>query len=71
MEEEKKKRGGARPGAGRKKQDNSRNIRVGLSLSPEAYAFLEQLVSQSGTNKNDVINRLLEQMAKSQAQGEN
>lgn len=60
--EEKKQRGGARAGAGRKKKENGRNKSVALSLSTKAFETLEKLVEQYGTNKNDVINKLLENM---------
>ena len=56
------KRGGARKGSGRKKTDNSRNISVACKLSPKAYENLQKLVEQEGSNKNDVINKLLESM---------
>lgn len=53
-------RGGARQGAGRKKKENSRNIRASFMLSPEAQSVLEKLAKESGKSKNDVINNLLE-----------
>ena len=62
MEEIKKQRGGARIGAGRKRKDNGRNNSVALSLSAKALENLNILVEREGTNKNDVINKLLEQM---------
>lgn len=62
-ETEKKPRGGARPGAGRKKSENARNNSVALNLSAKALAVLERLVAEQRTNKNDVINKLLEGMA--------
>ena len=42
METEKKKRGGARPGAGRKKMINGRNIKMSFSLSSKAANELER-----------------------------
>lgn len=54
--------GGARQGAGRKRGENSRNIRASFMLSADANEVLERLVQQSGTSKNDVINTLLEAM---------
>lgn len=54
------KRGGVREGAGRKKTENSRNINVACRLSPKAFENLQKLVEQEGSNKNDVINKLLE-----------
>ena len=56
------KRGGARKGSGRKKTENSRNISVACRLSPKAYENLQKLVEQQGSNKNDVINKLLEEI---------
>lgn len=53
-------RGGARPGAGRKKGTNSRNIRVAFTLSPEAVARLAAAAESQGTSRNDLVNRLLE-----------
>lgn len=53
-------RGGARPGAGRKKGTNSRNIRVAFTLSPEAVARLAAAAEAEGTTRNDIVNRLLE-----------
>ena len=58
--EVKKSRGGARPGAGRKKKENSRTKTVAVSLSDKALENLQKLVEIKGTNKNDVINNLLE-----------
>ncbi|MDE6649208.1 MAG: hypothetical protein K2K45_04695 [Muribaculaceae bacterium] len=56
-------RGGARKGAGRKKTENSRNISVACSLSPKAYENLQKLVEKEGSNKNDVINKILENLS--------
>lgn len=55
-------RGGARPGAGRKRGDNSRNIRTSFVLSPLADANLRRYAEANGVSRNDVINRLLEQL---------
>lgn len=57
-----KTHGGSRSGAGRKKQEDARKIPVALRLSPKANEVLERLVKESGTNKNDVINKLLESL---------
>ena len=64
METEKKQRGGARVGAGRKAQENARNIRASFMLSSKAAETLEQLATTQNTTKNDIINNLLESMAK-------
>lgn len=56
--------GGAREGAGRKKKENSRNIRVSFMLSAEANLALQKLAEESGKSKNDVINTILERMGK-------
>ncbi len=56
------KRGGARQGSGRKKTENGRNISVACRLSPKAFENLNKLVEQQGSNKNDVINNILEKM---------
>ena len=55
-------RGGAREGAGRRKKDNARSISVALKLSSKAHENLQRLVEQKGSNKNDVINELLEDL---------
>ena len=62
METEKKQHGGARANAGRKKLDNARIIKVGLSLSKKAFETLERLATEQKTTKNDIINQLLESM---------
>lgn len=62
-ENEKKPRGGARPGAGRKKCENARNHSVALKLSAKAMSVLEAMAAEQHTNKNDVINKLLESLA--------
>lgn len=63
METEKKKRGGARPGAGRKKMINGRNIKMSFSLSSKAANELERQAVENNTTKNDIINILLEKIA--------
>ena len=62
METEKKQRGGARTGAGRKKMENGRNIAVALKLSAKAFETLERMATEQNTTKNDVINKLLESL---------
>lgn len=57
MENEKKKRGGARPGAGRKRIEKKR-ITVTLRLSEEAYGIL-----CTSDNRSQYIERLLLQDA--------
>ena len=52
--------GGARVGAGRKKVENSRNIRASFMLSSKANETLTRLSAESGRSKNDIINKLLE-----------
>lgn len=61
-EPKKSGRGGARAGAGRKRKENGRNISVALSLSTKAYENLLRLVEEQGSNKNDVINKILEEL---------
>lgn len=56
-------RGGARTGAGRKRGENSRSIRVSLMLSPIAAAALERAALADGCSRNDVINRMLEALS--------
>lgn len=63
METEKKQRGGKREGAGRKRIDNGRNIRASFMLSTKAAETLEKMALEQNTTKNDIINRLLENMA--------
>lgn len=53
-------RGGARPGSGRKRGENSRNIRASFNLSPKAAAALQAAADRDGCSRNDLINRLLE-----------
>lgn len=63
MQEEVKtvsKRGGARQGAGRKRGENSRNVRASFSLSPLAASNLQQKAEAEGCSRNDFLNRLLE-----------
>lgn len=62
METEKKQHGGARVGAGRRKKVNSRAQSVALRLSTKAFENLQKLVEKEGSNKNDVINKLLESL---------
>ena len=59
---EKKNHGGAREGAGRKKKENARSIRVSFMLSPEADAALRRRAAEEGCSRNDAINRLLEDL---------
>lgn len=63
MEVEKKQHGGVRKGAGRKKIENGRNISVALKLSTKAFTVLENMALQQNTTKNDIINKLLENMS--------
>lgn len=63
MQEEtkpKSSRGGARQGAGRKRGDNSRNIRASFNLSPLADAKLKETALKESCSRNDLINRILE-----------
>lgn len=61
MEETTKaKWGGSRKGAGRKPQENARNIRASFTLSEKAAAALARLAAEQGTTRNDIINRILE-----------
>lgn len=62
MQEEIKKRGGARQGAGRKRGENARNIRASFMLSPKADAVLKARAEEAGVSRNDVINTLLEKL---------
>lgn len=62
QEEIKSNRGGARQGAGRKRGENSRNIRVSFMLSPLADANLRATAEAQGASRNDVVNRLLESL---------
>lgn len=62
MEAEKKQRGGARLGAGRKKTDNARNNRASFMLSSKALETLERMALEGNTTKNDVINKILENL---------
>lgn len=62
-----KNHGGRRAGAGRKPKNNARTNSVALSLSDKALASLDRLVIEQGSNRNDVINRLLEELADKQA----
>lgn len=64
---EKASHGGRRAGAGRKPKNNARTNSVALSLSDKALASLDRLVIEQGSNRNDVINRLLEELADKQA----
>lgn len=63
QEQTKSKRGGARPGSGRKPGDNSRNIRASFSLSPLADSTLKAMADTQGVSRNDIVNRLLESLA--------
>lgn len=56
------KRGGARPGAGRKRGENSRNVRASFSLSPLAASRLGMAADAQGCSRNDFLNRLLESL---------
>lgn len=56
----KSNRGGRRAGAGRKREENSRNNRASFMLSDVAMNNLRRLADESGTTRNDIINRLLE-----------
>lgn len=58
----KKSWGGRRVGAGRKTQENARNIRASFTLSEKAVAALARLAEEQNTTKNDAINRLLESL---------
>ena len=59
MEEEKKnKRGGARPGAGRRKGDRSKAISV--NISPEAYE-----IYKTWGNKSEIIDMLIKKEGRS------
>lgn len=55
-------RGGSRQGAGRKKKENGRNIRVSFMLSEKANKMLVKLSDESGKSRNDLINTILESM---------
>lgn len=63
QDEIKSTRGGARAGAGRKRGENSRNIRVSFMLSPLADTALKDAAQREGVSRNDIVNRLLESMA--------
>lgn len=63
MEAEKKQRGGKREGAGRKKNENGRNIAVAFKLSAKAFNLIERMAAERNTTKNDIINIILEKMA--------
>lgn len=62
FEVKKSGRGGSRQGAGRKKQENGRNIRASFMLSEKAYKVLEKLAEEAGKSRNDLINTILESM---------
>lgn len=66
MQEEKQlsesKRGGSRAGAGRPKSANARNIRASFNLSPLADTNLRQCAEMEGCSRNDLLNRLLENL---------
>lgn len=63
METEKKQRGGKREGAGRKKTENGRSIKLSFSLSPKAAGMLERMAAENNTTRNDIINITLENLA--------
>ena len=54
------KRGGARPGAGRKSSPDARNIRASFNLSPRAADALRRAADAQSCSRNDIITRLLE-----------
>lgn len=58
---EKPRRGGARPGAGRKKRGaEGCTERVSFLLTPRADAALRALAAAQGVSRNEAVNRLLE-----------
>ena len=64
MEIEKKGRGGARAGAGRKKiGEQQRNHTITCRITPKAMAALEAMAAAKGVSKNSFINDWLESMA--------
>lgn len=63
QEEIKSGRGGARKGAGRKRGENSRNVRVSFTVTPTADAKLKVAAEAQGVSRNDIVNRLLESLS--------
>ncbi len=54
--------GGRRNGAGRKVQENARNIRASFSLSQKAADALAAYAEQHATTRNGAINDILENL---------
>ena len=54
--------GGSRPGAGRKPQENARNIRASFSLSQKAADALAAYAERNATSRNAAINDILENL---------
>lgn len=60
MEQQQRSWGGHRQGAGRKPQDNARNVRASFMLSQQAADALARLAEQKGVSRNAALNELLE-----------
>ena len=64
MEQNEKKsgRGGARPGAGRKKMEGGKRVRASFMFSDKAAANLEAAAEAAGVSRNEWLNALLESL---------
>lgn len=64
MQEEIKvsRRGGVRPGAGRKPSDNPRNVRASFSFTAKAAENLQRAATQAGMSRNEFLNNMLEHL---------
>lgn len=61
MEENRQKRGGARPGAGRKKIEG-RDIAVTFRISATAKQRLTDYAARNGISMQEAVNRILEDL---------
>lgn len=69
MEKSKSKHGGAREGAGRKRDGASVKGSLTFRISPEALALLEQLAKDAGTSKGAYIEALIYRAAAVEVSG--
>ena len=60
--EEEKTWGGKREGAGRKAQENARNIRASFMLSQKAADALAKYAEENGCSRNAAVNDILEKL---------